>query len=43
MADRISVLHRGRIIGTLQPAAVDLERRFFDLVLQFDMQEQEQR
>ncbi len=42
MADRISVLHRGRIIGTLQPGSVDLERRFFDLVLQSDLQEQEQ-
>lgn len=42
MADRISVLHRGRIIGTLQPGIVDLERRFFDLVLQSDMHEQEQ-
>jgi hypothetical protein len=42
MADRISVLHRGRTIGTLQPGTVDLERRFFDLVLQSDMDEQEQ-
>lgn len=40
MADRISVLHRGRIIGTLQPGTVDLERRFFDLVLQSDLDEQ---
>jgi ABC-2 type transport system ATP-binding protein len=43
MADRISVLHRGRIIGTLRPGTVDLERRFFDLVLQSDMREQEHR
>jgi ABC-2 type transport system ATP-binding protein len=42
MADRISVLHRGRIIGTLQPGTVDLERGFFDLVLQSDIHEQEQ-
>jgi ABC-2 type transport system ATP-binding protein len=42
MADRISVLHQGRIIGTLQPGTVDLERLFFDLVLQSDIQEQEQ-
>lgn len=42
IADRISVLHRGRIIGTLQPGAVDLERRFFDLVLESDMRGQEQ-
>ncbi|WP_026555409.1 ABC transporter ATP-binding protein [Arthrobacter sp. 35W] len=39
MADRISVLHRGRIIGSLAPGTVDLERRFFDLVLQSDEQE----
>ncbi|QCO97616.1 ABC transporter ATP-binding protein [Arthrobacter sp. 24S4-2] len=42
IADRISVLHRGKIIGTLQPGTVDLERRFFDLVLHSDMREQEQ-
>ena len=42
MADRISVLHRGRIIGTLQPGTTDLERVFFDLVLQWDMHGQEQ-
>lgn len=41
MADRISVLHRGRIIGILQPGTVDLERRFFDLVLEADEQGQE--
>lgn len=32
VADRITVLHRGRIIGSLDPAGIDLERRFFDLV-----------
>ncbi|MDQ0632772.1 ABC-2 type transport system ATP-binding protein [Arthrobacter pascens] len=42
MADRISVLHRGRIIGSLQPGTVDLERRFFDLVLHSDLHEQGQ-
>ncbi|GAA1497643.1 ABC transporter ATP-binding protein [Paeniglutamicibacter kerguelensis] len=42
MADRISVLHRGRIIGTLLPGTADLERRFFDLVLESDVQGQEQ-
>lgn len=41
IADRISVLHRGRIIGTLEPGTVDLERRFFDLVLQSDLDGQE--
>lgn len=42
MADKISVLHRGRIIGTLQPGTVDLERVFFDLVLQTETHGQEQ-
>jgi ABC-2 type transport system ATP-binding protein len=42
IAQRISVLHRGRIIGTLQPGTVDLEHRFFDLVLESDLHEQEQ-
>ncbi|MFI7068420.1 ABC transporter ATP-binding protein [Kribbella sp. NPDC050124] len=32
IADRISVLNAGRIIGTLDPHGVDLERSFFDLV-----------
>lgn len=32
VADRISVLHRGVFVGTLDPAGVDLERRFFALV-----------
>ena len=36
IADTITVLHRGSIIGTLQPGAVDLERAFFDLVLEAD-------
>lgn len=36
IADTITVLHRGTIIGTLQPGAVDLEREFFRLVLQAD-------
>ncbi len=31
-ADRITVVHRGRAIGTLQPGSVDLERQFFDMV-----------
>lgn len=43
VADRISVLHQGRIIGMLQPGATDLERVFFDLVLQSDLHGQEQR
>lgn len=36
LADRISVLHGGRIVGALPPGTVDLERRFFDVVLQAD-------
>jgi len=36
IADQISVMHRGRIVGTLDPAGVDLERTFFDQVLAVD-------
>jgi ABC-2 type transport system ATP-binding protein len=36
VADAITVLHRGRIIGILDPHGVDLERRFFDMVLAED-------
>jgi ABC-2 type transport system ATP-binding protein len=32
VADRISVLNAGRIIGTLDPHGIDIERSFFDLV-----------
>jgi ABC-2 type transport system ATP-binding protein len=32
IADRISVVNRGRLIGTLDPGGVDLERAFFTLV-----------
>jgi ABC-2 type transport system ATP-binding protein len=32
VADRITVLHRGRAIGALAPDGVDLERQFFGLV-----------
>jgi ABC-2 type transport system ATP-binding protein len=32
IADRISVLHRGRLVGALDPGGVDLERAFFALV-----------
>lgn len=35
-ADRISVLNRGRMIGALDPGGSDLERAFFDLVLDDD-------
>ena len=36
IADHISVMHRGRIVGALDPAGVDLERTFFDLILAVD-------
>jgi len=32
IADRISVMNNGRIIGTLDPGTIDLERAFFSLV-----------
>ncbi len=32
IADRITVINSGRIIGTLEPDEVDIERRFFSLV-----------
>ena len=32
MADRITVIHRGKAIGALAPDGVDLERQFFDMV-----------
>jgi ABC-2 type transport system ATP-binding protein len=37
VADRITMLHRGRIVGTLDPHGVDLERQFFDQVYQADL------
>jgi ABC-2 type transport system ATP-binding protein len=36
VADRISVLHRGRLIGTLDPHGTDLEQQFFDIVYRDD-------
>lgn len=36
IADRISLLHHGRIIGSLDPQGVDLERQFFDQVYRID-------
>jgi len=36
MAHRITVIHAGRVIGTLEPGQVDLERHFFDLVRAWD-------
>ena len=36
IANHISVMHRGRIVGTLDATGLDLERTFFDLVLCVD-------
>jgi ABC-2 type transport system ATP-binding protein len=36
VAHRISLLHRGRIIGTLDPSGHDLEQEFFDQVYLYD-------
>lgn len=32
VADRITVVHDGRVVGALDPGGVDLERQFFDMV-----------
>ncbi len=37
VADRITVLHRGQRVGSLDPFEADLERRFFDLVYEADL------
>ncbi|MEA2231987.1 MAG: type transport system ATP-binding protein [Solirubrobacteraceae bacterium] len=36
IADRISVVHRGRLVGCLPPGEADLEHAFFELVLAAD-------
>lgn len=36
VADRITVLHRGRVVGTLDPGPADVERQFFAMVLEED-------
>lgn len=36
IAARITVIHAGRVVGTLEPGQVDLERRFFDVVRRWD-------
>ncbi len=36
VADRITVVHSGRVVGTLAPGQVDLERRFFEVVRDWD-------
>ncbi len=40
-ADYIHVMHRGRLVGNLEPHGVDLERRFFELILAVDQAEPE--
>lgn len=37
VADRITVLHRGRRVGMLEPAGSGLEKRFFDLIYEADL------
>jgi ABC-2 type transport system ATP-binding protein len=36
VADRIAVVHAGRVIGSLEPGEADLERRFFAMALADD-------
>jgi len=43
IANHISVMHRGRIVGALEPTGVDLERTFFDLVLTVDEADNDRR
>ena len=43
MADRIVLLHHGRILGGLDPHGVDVERQFFQRLLQADRAEQRPR
>jgi ABC-2 type transport system ATP-binding protein len=40
-ADQISVMHGGRIVGSLDPGGIDLERRFFELLLAVDEERSE--
>lgn len=37
VADRITVMHRGRHVGALDPSGLDLEKRFFEMVYQADV------
>lgn len=38
VADVITVLHRGRVVGSLDPGGADLEQSFFDLVHRHDLE-----
>ena len=40
-ADHLHVMHRGRMVGNLDPHGVDLERSFFELILSVDQAQQE--
>jgi ABC-2 type transport system ATP-binding protein len=38
VADAITVMHRGRLLGTLDPGGIDLEQSFFEVVHDYDME-----
>lgn len=38
VAHRITMLHRGKVVGSLDPAGIDLEQQFFDRVYQLEQQ-----
>ena len=37
VADTITVMHRGRVVGSLDAGGTDLEQRFFDLIHEYDL------
>lgn len=39
VADRITLLHRGRVVGSLDPAGTDLERAFFEIIRRHDAED----
>lgn len=41
IAARITVIHAGRVVGTLEPGQVDLERRFFEVVRRWDAEHED--
>lgn len=43
VADAITVIHRGRVVGSLPPGGADLEQHFFDLVYEADRMTEEAR
>ena len=42
IAHRITVVHAGRVVASLEPGQVDLERRFFEVVRAWDADHREQ-